>query len=84
MCEKSGPEEKHFINRVPNTPLSRLEATTKRSMKVRKFFTTLTMVAALGSGSVQAEPYNFILAGASPGGLWSLLGAGIDLAVNQT
>lgn len=48
-------------------------------MKIR------TMVLALGvslsAGAVQADALNLTLSGASPGGLWSLLGAGLDRAV---
>ncbi len=35
---------------------------------------------ALG-GAAQAQPYQLTLAGASPGGLWSTIGAGIDKAL---
>lgn len=37
-------------------------------------------VSALATGTAQAG-YNLVLCGASPGGLWSLLGAGIDAAM---
>jgi uncharacterized protein len=37
----------------------------------------------LASGTAAAQPYNLSLAGASPGGLWSLLGVGIDKAVKE-
>ncbi len=45
----------------------------------------LTLVgAALGVGSpAQADELNLTLCGASPGGLWSLLGAGIDAAAKE-
>jgi TRAP transporter TAXI family solute receptor len=39
--------------------------------------------AALGIGSPASAQYNLTLCGASPGGLWSLLGAGIDAAVKE-
>ncbi len=38
------------------------------------------LVSSLGSGAAHAE-YNLTLCGASPGGLWSLIGAGVDAAV---
>ncbi len=38
------------------------------------------LVSALSSGSALAQ-YNLTLCGASPGGLWSLIGAGVDAAV---
>lgn len=41
----------------------------------------LVLSVAVGAGSAQADPLNLNLAGASPGGLWSLLGAGLDRAV---
>lgn len=37
--------------------------------------------ATFGAGQADAEEYNLTLCGASPGGLWSLLGAGVDAAV---
>lgn len=43
--------------------------------------------AALAMGTVapvSAQTYNLTLCGASPGGLWSLLGAGIDAAVKKS
>ncbi len=39
---------------------------------------TLSLAAA---GSAYAQPYNLTLTGASPGGLWSLLGAGVHASV---
>jgi TRAP transporter TAXI family solute receptor len=42
-------------------------------------------VLFLGSvGPSSAQTYNLTLCGASPGGLWSLLGAGIDAAVKKS
>jgi TRAP transporter TAXI family solute receptor len=38
-------------------------------------------VAALFGGSAQAQTYQLTLAGASPGGLWSTIGAGTDKAI---
>ena len=35
------------------------------------------------AGGAQAQTYNLTLCGASPGGLWSLLGAGVDAAVKK-
>ena len=39
------------------------------------------MALAAVSGAAQAQPYQLTLAGASPGGLWSNLGIGIDQAM---
>ena len=36
---------------------------------------------ALSAGAAQAKTYTLTLCGASPGGLWSLLGAGVDSAM---
>jgi hypothetical protein len=36
---------------------------------------------ALGTATAEAKTYNLTLCGASPGGLWSLLGAGVDAAM---
>jgi len=41
-------------------------------------------VLLAGTSGVQAQTYNLTLCGASPGGLWSLLGAGIDAAVKKS
>jgi TRAP transporter TAXI family solute receptor len=38
---------------------------------------------AWAAGGASAQTYNLTLCGASPGGLWSLLGAGIDAAVKK-
>lgn len=45
----------------------------------------LVFVAAisLSANAVQAEPVNLTLSGGNPGGLWSLLGAGIDRATKE-
>jgi uncharacterized protein len=40
-----------------------------------------TAFAVLFGGAVQAQPYQLTLAGASPGGLWSTIGVGIDKAL---
>lgn len=42
---------------------------------------SLTAAALLQMPTVQAESYEMTVAGASPGGLWSLLGAGLDSSV---
>ncbi|MEW5420305.1 TAXI family TRAP transporter solute-binding subunit [Amorphus sp. 3PC139-8] len=42
------------------------------------------MVAASAIQPASAQTYNLTLCGASPGGLWSLLGAGIDAAVKAS
>ena len=49
-------------------------------------FTTLTAAACVlfTASATFAEPVNLTLSGGSPGGLWSLLGAGIDRAVKGT
>jgi TRAP transporter TAXI family solute receptor len=48
-------------------------------------FTTFLAAVGLAVSSVagHADPLNLTLSGGSPGGLWSLLGAGIDRAVKQ-
>ncbi|MCC6007313.1 MAG: TAXI family TRAP transporter solute-binding subunit [Rhodobacteraceae bacterium] len=50
-------------------------------MKLRQFATAFGLGLSLMAGAVQAQPLNLTLSGASPGGLWSLLGAGLDRAV---
>lgn len=46
---------------------------------MRKLFQMLCAVGALTLGATaQAQPYNYTLAGASPGGLWSNIGIGMD------
>lgn len=42
---------------------------------------TLALALGLSAGAALAEPVNLTLSGGNPGGLWSLLGAGIDRAV---
>lgn len=42
------------------------------------------LVTALTAGAAGAQTYNLTLCGASPGGLWSLLGAGVDSAVKES
>lgn len=44
---------------------------------------TLLLAAALAFSSGNAQAANLNLCGGSPGGLWSLLGAGLDSAVKQ-
>lgn len=46
-----------------------------------KAFMATCACLALSAAPVQAAPVNYTLAGASPGGLWTLLGAGLDAAV---
>ncbi|MEE8622954.1 MAG: TAXI family TRAP transporter solute-binding subunit [Alphaproteobacteria bacterium] len=48
---------------------------------MRKLFLGIAGALALAAGSAGAQPYNLTLTGASPGGLWSLIGAGVDAAV---
>lgn len=51
---------------------------------IKHTLAALATVAALSPfTSVQAETYTMTVAGASPGGLWSLLGAGIDASVRK-
>ena len=42
---------------------------------------SFTTAALLQMPTAQAESYEMTVAGASPGGLWSLLGAGLDSSV---
>jgi TRAP transporter TAXI family solute receptor len=50
---------------------------------MKKFIAACAVGGALiaASGAAQAKTYTLTLCGASPGGLWSLLGAGVDAAV---
>ncbi len=48
---------------------------------MRKLFLGIAGALALAAGSAGAQTYNLTLTGASPGGLWSLIGAGVDAAV---
>lgn len=48
-------------------------------MKKLLFAAALGLV--VGSGAAAAKTYDVTVAGASPGGLWSLLGAGIDASI---
>ena len=50
-------------------------------MNLKKLALALTI--SLSVGSAQAETVNLTLSGGNPGGLWSLLGAGIDRAAKQ-
>ncbi|MEQ8603225.1 MAG: TAXI family TRAP transporter solute-binding subunit [Marivibrio sp.] len=49
-------------------------------------FKALAVALCLGfsAGAANAEPVNLTLSGGNPGGLWSLLGAGMDKAVKAT
>jgi len=47
-------------------------------MKINHF--ALAIGLALSSGAAHAESLNLTLSGGNPGGLWSLLGAGMDRA----
>jgi len=52
----------------------------------RMFFSALAGAAVMmmvASSAAEAKTYNLTLCGASPGGLWSLLGAGVDAAVKK-
>jgi TRAP transporter TAXI family solute receptor len=50
------------------------------TMKFVKAMIVATGVAALLGANAQAQTYQLTLAGASPGGLWSTIGAGLDKA----
>lgn len=41
----------------------------------------VALILALTAGTAEAKKYTITLCGASPGGLWSLLGAGVDAAM---
>jgi uncharacterized protein len=51
-------------------------------MNLKKLALALTI--SLSVGAAQAETVNLTLSGGNPGGLWSLLGAGIDRAAKQS
>jgi len=48
---------------------------------MRKLLIAATVAACAAATPAAGQTYNLTLAGASPGGLWSLLGAGIDKAL---
>lgn len=48
---------------------------------MKLLFAVTALIAALAAPAANAQPYNFALAGASPSGLWSSLGVGINKAV---
>lgn len=51
---------------------------------MRKMLMGIVAAAALATAPAQAqEKYNLTLAGASPGGLWSTIGAGLDKVMNK-
>ncbi len=52
-------------------------------MKLRHIAMTAAFSVATGIGAAQADPVNMTLSGGNPGGLWSLLGAGMDRAVKE-
>jgi len=54
----------------------------KRLLKGTLIGAAVLAMSAVGPAS--AQTYNLTLCGASPGGLWSLLGAGIDAAVKKS
>lgn len=47
---------------------------------MRSLSAAIVLSMGLAAGAAQAEPLNLTLSGGNPGGLWSLLGAGIDRA----
>lgn len=52
---------------------------------MRRIGAALAFAAAVAaSAAASAQPYQLTLAGASPGGLWSLLGVGVDRAVKAS
>lgn len=54
---------------------------------MKRFFVSAVLGAAAlfaTSFGAQAQTYNLTLCGASPGGLWSLLGTGVDAAVKKS
>lgn len=51
---------------------------------MRMLLKGLACLAVVTAAPVSAQTYNLTLCGASPGGLWSLLGAGIDAAVKAS
>src|SRR5690606_15995454 len=57
---------------------------TGRRRAMRMLLKGLVGAAVLAASPVSAQTYNLTLCGASPGGLWSLLGAGIDAAVKAS
>lgn len=53
-----------------------------RSTRLAAFLAGIAI--AFGAQNASAQTYNLTLCGASPGGLWTLLGAGIDAAVKKS
>jgi TRAP transporter TAXI family solute receptor len=49
---------------------------------IKNMMIALAFAVLLG-GAAQAQPFQLTLAGASPGGLWSTIGAGIDKALSK-
>ena len=51
---------------------------------MRNWMMGILAAAALATSPAQAQDkYNLTLAGASPGGLWSTIGAGIEKVLNK-
>jgi len=48
---------------------------------MKKLFIATLAVSAIAALPVEAQKYNLTLTGASPGGLWSRIGGGIDAAI---
>jgi TRAP transporter TAXI family solute receptor len=48
---------------------------------MKALFAAIALVAVGAVTTAHAQPYNYALAGASPSGLWSSLGVGVDKAV---
>jgi TRAP transporter TAXI family solute receptor len=54
-------------------------------MRIARFAALLVCIAlTAGTQPAFAQTYNLILCGASPGGLWTLLGAGVDAAMKKS
>lgn len=48
---------------------------------MRRLIATTATILLVSISTSQAKPFNLTLCGASPGGLWSLVGAGVDASV---
>lgn len=57
-------------------------ANTKRGVPMKKFFFAVLTGTLLLAGPASAQKYNLTVAGYSPGGLVSTVGAGLDAALN--
>ena len=48
---------------------------------MKKLLIATLAISAIAALPAEAQKYNFTLSGASPGGLWSRIGGGIDAAI---